>query len=106
MSLSSKVILSFLAGTFSAMLAWVVIDFNGFYRMSSHVSGESFLDIYTQQAFIGAVLVQFGAGIAGGCTSGLAISGGAVLAPGAFIFMAGMFLGGIPTALLWYRGRP
>lgn len=57
-------------------------------------------------AFIGAVLVQFGAGIAGGCTSGLAISGGAVLAPGAFVFMAGMFLGGIPTALLWYRGRP
>jgi len=56
-------------------------------------------------AFLGAVLVQLGAGIAGGCTSGLAISGGAVLAPGAFIFMAGMFLGGIPTALFWYRGR-
>lgn len=56
-------------------------------------------------AFSGAVLVQIGAGIAGGCTSGLAISGGAVLAPGAFIFMAGMFLGGIPTAMLWYRGK-
>lgn len=56
-------------------------------------------------AFSGAVLVQVGAGIAGGCTSGLAISGGAVLAPGAFLFMAGMFAGGIPTAWLWYRGR-
>jgi uncharacterized membrane protein YedE/YeeE len=56
-------------------------------------------------AFLGAVLVQVGAGIAGGCTSGLAISGGAVLAPGAFLFMAGMFAGGIPTAWLWYRGR-
>lgn len=56
-------------------------------------------------AFTGAVLVQVGAGIAGGCTSGLAISGGAVLAPAAFLFMAGMFAGGIPTAWLWYRGR-
>lgn len=56
-------------------------------------------------AFVGAVLVQIGAGIAGGCTSGLAISGGTTLAPGAFVFMAGMFLGGIPTAWLWYRGR-
>jgi hypothetical protein len=56
-------------------------------------------------AFVGAVLVQVGAGIAGGCTSGLAISGGAALAPGAFLFMAGMFAGGIPAAWLWYRGR-
>lgn len=56
-------------------------------------------------AFVGAVLVQLGAGIAGGCTSGLAISGGAALSPGAFVFMAGMFAGGIPTAWLWFRGR-
>lgn len=56
-------------------------------------------------AFFGAVLVQVGAGIAGGCTSGLAISGGAALAPAAFLFMAGMFTGGIPTAWFWYRGR-
>jgi hypothetical protein len=56
-------------------------------------------------AFVGAVLVQVGAGIAGGCTSGLAISGGAALAPAAFLFMAGMFAGGIPAAWLWYRGR-
>ena len=56
-------------------------------------------------AFFGAMLVQVGAGIAGGCTSGLAISGGAALAPAAFLFMAGMFAGGIPTAWLWYRGR-
>jgi hypothetical protein len=56
-------------------------------------------------AFFGAALVQIGAAIAGGCTSGLAISGGAALAPAAFLFMAGMFAGGIPTAWLWYRGR-
>ena len=55
-------------------------------------------------AFVGAALVQIGAGIAGGCTSGLAISGGATLAPAAFLFMAGMFAGGIPTAWAWSRG--
>lgn len=54
-------------------------------------------------AFVGAILVQVGAAIAGGCTSGLAISGGAALAPAAFLFMAGMFAGGIPTAWLWHR---
>lgn len=51
--------------------------------------------------FLGAVLMQIGAGIAGGCTSGLAISGGAVLSPAAFVFMAAMFAGGIPTAAGW-----
>lgn len=51
-------------------------------------------------AFAGAFLVEIGAGIAGGCTSGLAISGGVVLAPAAFLFMAGMFAAGIPTAML------
>lgn len=55
--------------------------------------------------FAGATLMQVGAGIAGGCTSGLAISGGAVLSPAAFVFMAGMFAGGIPTALAWARLR-
>jgi len=56
-------------------------------------------------AFFGAMLVQLGAGIAGGCTSGLAISGGALLSPAAFVFMGGMFASGIPTAWLWGRLR-
>ncbi len=54
-------------------------------------------------AFLGAIVVEYGAGIAGGCTSGLAISGGMLLAPAAFIFIAGMFASGILTALLVYR---
>ncbi len=54
-------------------------------------------------AFLGAFLVEVGASIAGGCTSGLAVSGGVVLAPGAFVFMAGMFAAGIPTAVLVAR---
>ena len=55
--------------------------------------------------FLGAVILQYGAGIAGGCTSGLAISGGMLLAPSAFIFIASMFASGIVVALLVYRRR-
>ena len=55
--------------------------------------------------FLGAVLLQYGAGIAGGCTSGLAISGGMLLAPSAFLFIAGMFTTGILAAIVIFRRR-
>jgi len=56
-------------------------------------------------AFAGAIILEYGAGIAGGCTSGLAISGGMLLAPAAFIFIGAMFASGILTALLVYKKR-
>ncbi len=56
-------------------------------------------------AFVGAIVLQYAAGIAGGCTSGLAISGGMLLAPAAYVFIAGMFASGILTALVVYRKR-
>jgi len=52
--------------------------------------------------FLGGIIVEFAAGIAGGCTSGLAISGGMLLAPAAFLFIAGMFASGIITAMIVY----
>jgi hypothetical protein len=55
--------------------------------------------------FAGAVILEYAAGIAGGCTSGLAISGGMLLVPAAFLFIAGMFSSGILTTLLVYRNR-
>jgi hypothetical protein len=55
--------------------------------------------------FLGAIILQYGAGIAGGCTSGLLISGGMLLVPAAFLFMGGMFASGIITALIVYRKR-
>jgi len=55
--------------------------------------------------FFGAILLEYAAGIAGGCTSGLAISGGMLLVPAAFLFIAGMFASGIVTALVIYRRR-
>jgi hypothetical protein len=56
-------------------------------------------------AFVGAIILEYAAGIAGGCTSGLAISGGMLLAPSAFLFIAGMFASGIVTTLIIYRRR-
>ena len=55
--------------------------------------------------FVGGIILEFGAGIAGGCTSGLAIGGGLFLAPSAFIFIAAMFMSGIPVAMLMYRRK-
>ena len=55
--------------------------------------------------FGAAALLEYAAGIAGGCTSGLAISGGVVLAPASFIFLGGMFASGIVTAWLLYRKK-
>lgn len=55
--------------------------------------------------FFGGMVIQYGASIAGGCTSGLAISGGMLLAPSAFLFMGGMFTSGILLALIIYRKR-
>ena len=55
--------------------------------------------------FFGGILLEYGAGIAGGCTSGLAISGGVQLAPAAFLFITGMFISGILTALILYGKR-
>jgi len=56
-------------------------------------------------AFLGAIILEYAAGIAGGCTSGLVISGGMLIAPAAFIFMGGMFASGIITAWVIYRRR-
>jgi len=58
-------------------------------------------------AFGAAALIEFASAIAGGCTSGLALSGGIVLSPAAFAFMIAMFATGVPTALLvsHWRGR-
>jgi len=55
--------------------------------------------------FLGAIILEYAAGIAGGCTSGLAISGGMLLVPAAFLFIGGMFMSGILTALIIYRRR-
>jgi uncharacterized membrane protein YedE/YeeE len=54
-------------------------------------------------AFGGGGLMAFGAGMAGGCTSGLALTGGALLGVGAWVFMLALFAGGFAAAPLFRR---
>jgi len=56
-------------------------------------------------AFIGGVLLLFGARLAGGCTSGHMISGISQLTIGSFLFGISIFASGIITARILYRKR-
>ena len=54
-------------------------------------------------ALFGGVLSGFAARMAGGCTSGQALSGGAMLLSGSIVFMLCMFAGGYAAA--WFVRR-
>ena len=54
-------------------------------------------------AFLGGVLMGYGARLARGCTSGQALSGGAVLSVGSLAFMLAVFAGGY--GLAWFVRR-
>jgi uncharacterized membrane protein YedE/YeeE len=54
-------------------------------------------------AIVGGSLVGFGARLARGCTSGQALSGGAMLSLGSWAFMFSVFIGGY--ALAWFVRR-
>jgi uncharacterized membrane protein YedE/YeeE len=49
-------------------------------------------------AFGGGVIMGFAAALARGCTSGQALSGGATLATGSWVFMMAVFAGGYALA--------
>ena len=54
-------------------------------------------------AFLGGMLMGYGARLARGCTSGQALSGGAVLSVGSWAFMLAVFAGGY--GLAWFVKR-
>ena len=56
-------------------------------------------------AFIGGIILMFGARLAGGCTSGHAITGGFQLAVSGWLFMMAVFALGIPTALFIHNKK-
>ncbi|MBT8141489.1 MAG: YeeE/YedE family protein [Gammaproteobacteria bacterium] len=56
-------------------------------------------------AFVGGVLLLFGARLAGGCTSGHMMSGISQLTVGSFVFGIAIFASGIATAKYLYRGK-
>ncbi len=54
-------------------------------------------------AFAGGIVMGVGAGLARGCTSGQALSGGAALAAGSWVFMMLFFAGAYATAFFVRR---
>lgn len=54
-------------------------------------------------AFVGGILLLFGARLAGGCTSSHIIGGMSEMAVSGLVFGAAVFAAGIPTALMLYR---
>jgi uncharacterized membrane protein YedE/YeeE len=54
-------------------------------------------------AIIGGVLSAFGARLARGCTSGQALTGGATLAVGSWVFMLAVFAGGYALAYFFRK---
>jgi hypothetical protein len=53
--------------------------------------------------FTGGIIVGFASRLARGCTSGIALSGGAQLALAGWIFVIAMFAGGFATAAVFRR---
>jgi len=54
-------------------------------------------------AFLGGMIMAFGAALARGCTSGQALTGGALLNLGSWVFMLSVFVGGYAAA--WFLRR-
>jgi uncharacterized membrane protein YedE/YeeE len=54
-------------------------------------------------AFLGGILMGYGARLARGCTSGQALSGGAVLSVGSWVFMFAVFAGAYALAYFFRR---
>lgn len=57
----------------------------------------------TVAAFAGGVLIGFSSRLARGCTSGVALSGGAELALSGWVFVMAMFISGFIVAALFFR---
>jgi hypothetical protein len=103
-------------GTTSPFASWILIEIVGVVLgglVSARLAGR--LRIATERgprasvtsrlafAFAGGTLMGFGARLARGCTSGLALTGGALLAPGAWIFIGTAFAAGFAAAPLLRR---
>ena len=56
-------------------------------------------------AFIGGVIIMYGARLAGGCTSGHGISGGLQLAVSSWLFLCVMFATGLVVSTIMFRGK-
>jgi hypothetical protein len=110
---ANEVYSGYITGVGHPLKDWVVLEIAGVCiggLISGLVSGRFKLEVirgpnissFTRilLAFSGGLLMAFAAKITRGCTSGLALSGGSVLSPGAWLFMFSVFIGGYSIAFL------
>lgn len=98
----------FVVGTFLGALASSVVGRNWRVEAVPTVWKERFGPSIAKRmiwAFVGGVLVLYGARMADGCTSGHGISGSLQLAVSSWTFFLTMFLFGVITATLMFRTR-
>ena len=112
-ALSNPVYSGYVSGIDSPLKDWVIIEIAGVCiggLISGIVSGRFKFEVIKGPrisnirrlvlAFSGGMLMAFAAKFTRGCTSGLALSGGSVLSPGAWLFMICVFIGGYSIAFL------
>jgi len=110
-ALSKGAYSAYLSGVEHPLKDWVVIEIAGVCLgglLSGIVSGRFKFEVIKGPgisnvsrlifAFSGGLLMAFAAKFTRGCTSGLALSGGSVLSPGAWLFMISVFIGGYSVA--------
>ena len=113
---ANPVFSEYLADRGNPMRNWVVYEIIGVVAgglISGWLSGRLKLEVIRGPqitsrnrlylAFFGGMLMAFAAKVARGCTSGLALSGGATLSVGAWAFMISVFIGGYLVASIFRR---
>ena len=112
-ALSKAALSTYVSGVEHPLKDWVIIEIAGVCiggLLSGIVSGRFKFEVIKGPgisntsrlllAFSGGLLMAFAAKFTRGCTSGLALSGGSVLSPGAWLFMFSVFIGGYSVAWL------
>lgn len=107
---------SYVAGGANPLRNWLVVEVVGVFlggflgalsagRFRSTVEKGPRIDVKGRMrwALAGGALMGFAAALARGCTSGQALSGGALLATGSWAFMGMVFVGGYAFAYLVRR---
>ena len=88
-------------GLFLGALAAALIAGNFKFKLDKREGTKSGTRLLT--AFGGGILIGFASRLARGCTSGVALSGGAQLAVSGWIFVISMFISGFIIAALFRR---
>lgn len=92
---------AFLSSMRSGTFAWEKVPSVWSARFGDGVAGRMIA------AFVGGIIILYGARLAGGCTSGHGISGTLQLAVSSWVFFISMFATGIVTAAVMFRsGKP